>query len=605
MLSAVPLSVGDLLNRRHPFVVPPYQRGYAWEDDELTDFISDIRKLVEERRFNPQKRHFFGGVFTVGREDVGAGPGRRLQLIDGQQRLATFTLLLAIIGQEFQRLGEEARKLGLEEIAENALDLARNTREHFVETEEYDPYGRKTKSIRLTLSKADDPHFVSLVKGELPEPRRASHRRLSRAWQRLRTELVEKFLVNNGTTLPPDVRLQRLLELRSTLTDGCYILHISSQSVSEAHQLFMVINDRGRNLGAGDLLRAWTLEQTEGYPDQQREMEKLWDNILADEEAHIDHFLRTRYTSHLGRRPGRNSLFDDFCKAFFNSQGDNVGERFLSEIRQIAEEAALFRQLVAGDWVYESGGSSVKQWYKNRLRLLVAPNALNHELSLPLLMAARARLSESVFAELVHVLEKAYFRYKIICRGHTGPLTNAYHDEILRIRRGEEPYSLEPFKVKLRELLRERAPEATFRNEAVQVLQYDPSGPNRGVLKYFLTTLAHYCVWDTQTQSWRISLDDTYVLDLDSLHIEHIYPQHAQHVVPELEPLKHSLGNLTFWREKDNRAAANADFQTKRTYYAQSHRLNQRLALFSEWNASTVQQWSKELIECALRVYDV
>lgn len=597
------MNVGDLLVARQPFIVPPYQRGYAWEDSELDDFIRDIRKLLDARRIQSEARHFFGGVFTVAKEDPEASPGRRFDIIDGQQRLATFTLMLSLIAFGFDSVAAEAAASREEELAETARSLAEQTRNEFLETFGFRD-GRRIGTKRLILSRADRVHFQQLQEGFVPEPERASHERLNRAWEKLRNELVDEVLRDAEGPLTAQQKIERLHELRDTVTEGCFVLHITSSSEHEARRLFMVINDRGRNLGAGDLLRAWTLEQSEGQPQVQDELEKLWDEILADEESHIEHFLRARFASYVGRRAGRGTLFDEFRDRFFLPEPLAPHDSFLVETLSLRDDAALFRKLINGEWVYRSDTSVVRPWQKSRLRLLLARNALDHTLSLPLLLAAARHLPESVFAEMVHLLERVYFRYKIICRGHTGPLTAIYHEEALEIREVGASYQLARLEESLRELLDDRASEQTFRSEAPRQLLYR-RGSNR-ILKYFLTTLAHYCAWDAAKSKWEILLDDSYVLDQDSLELEHIYPQNPGDVVPELEEYKHTLGNISFWRSEDNRAASNADFGEKRSSYAGSHVvLNRRLAEFSTWDADAIAMREQELIDCALRIFKV
>jgi uncharacterized protein with ParB-like and HNH nuclease domain len=61
------LPIGDLISRRVPFVIPRYQRAYAWEEDELNDFIADIQNLYNLRlNIAPEPmKHFFGGLVSV------------------------------------------------------------------------------------------------------------------------------------------------------------------------------------------------------------------------------------------------------------------------------------------------------------------------------------------------------------------------------------------------------------------------------------------------------------------------------------------------------------------------------------------------------------
>src|SRR6266571_2094781 len=87
-------SVGDLLGDNQPakVIVPRFQRGYSWEKRHVEAFWSDIRNHMRERlvRDGPDK-YFLGPiVLRQTSKDV-------IFLLDGQQRLATVTILLSVL----------------------------------------------------------------------------------------------------------------------------------------------------------------------------------------------------------------------------------------------------------------------------------------------------------------------------------------------------------------------------------------------------------------------------------------------------------------------------------------------------------------------------
>jgi hypothetical protein len=83
------LDIGTLLHARLPFMVPKYQRAYAWEQEEIEDFTEDLRRRWNNRETGAQpKPHFFGGIVSIQLTDATNVIGRRFEVIDGQQRLA-------------------------------------------------------------------------------------------------------------------------------------------------------------------------------------------------------------------------------------------------------------------------------------------------------------------------------------------------------------------------------------------------------------------------------------------------------------------------------------------------------------------------------------
>ena len=82
------------------YIVPPFQREYVWGSSEIDQLISDVEEAFNINK-NKEKEYFVGT--TVVFED-----GERKQLIDGQQRMTTFFLILCAIAKEYMAHGVDA-----------------------------------------------------------------------------------------------------------------------------------------------------------------------------------------------------------------------------------------------------------------------------------------------------------------------------------------------------------------------------------------------------------------------------------------------------------------------------------------------------------------
>ena len=69
------------------FVIPEYQRNYDWKTENCKQLFDDLKKVIKTQR----KSHFFGSIVSVYNPD---GENMEFQIIDGQQRLTTISLLL-------------------------------------------------------------------------------------------------------------------------------------------------------------------------------------------------------------------------------------------------------------------------------------------------------------------------------------------------------------------------------------------------------------------------------------------------------------------------------------------------------------------------------
>jgi len=89
-------SIKALFEQKQTFVVEQYQRGYAWDEQAVDDFVEDISQCLAARQAGDRKHHFFGGIVTIRRE-VGDSTRENYEVIDGQQRLASFVLLAGCV----------------------------------------------------------------------------------------------------------------------------------------------------------------------------------------------------------------------------------------------------------------------------------------------------------------------------------------------------------------------------------------------------------------------------------------------------------------------------------------------------------------------------
>lgn len=86
------------------YIIPVYQRRYNWRKEQCRQLYQDLQKIVTERRAS----HFVGSVVS---QVTGSGAMTEHQIIDGQQRITTVTLLLLAMAT-WLRLGRLYRSVG-------------------------------------------------------------------------------------------------------------------------------------------------------------------------------------------------------------------------------------------------------------------------------------------------------------------------------------------------------------------------------------------------------------------------------------------------------------------------------------------------------------
>lgn len=611
-VEAKSLTMGEVVGERFPFAVPRYQRAYAWEDEAVRDFVRDIGAML--RQSAGKTSHFFGGVVCIQLTDNLKVRPTSYEVVDGQQRLATLMLALSCVVEAAEALEARCRKTN-PTVANRALTLKNDTLETFVTWKDSDvSAGTTTVRRRMTLSLADDIVFQALLLGEkVPEPTRESHTLLIEA----RAALLEMTTAHVGTTGSLDSRMDRLVRLRKALVQDSHVIHIVSQERSQAYRLFSVLNHRGESLSDADLLRSRSLELLENFEAQHEAAAKIWDDMLGKPAKEIGAFFLALYPSVTGKR-AQGNLFDAIEKHFFPPSPPTTAakaDELVRVVERFRDELNLYSSLVRGDWPYDrppGRPTKVRTWQVDRLRRLVL--TIRHDLALPVLLAASRSLDEAAFADLVYLLEVFAFRYKIICNGHATLPSNLYYEQakLMRDATSRTPYKLQPLRTKLRELIKDRAGDGLFRQLLAEKLNY--SHPSQRVnIREFLTTLEDHRAWWLKTGSKQKNAAPKpsmmKVIDIEGATLEHIYPRNADDADKDLalEPLKHTLGNLTFFASDDNVAAANKPFSAKRTanYKLSEIAMTSDLSSKTEWTDQDAQERQQELLDRAVRIFVV
>lgn len=186
-------SITLLLEQNPIFRVPKYQREYAWDADAIEDFVEDLNMCLEERLNGRKRKHFFGGIVSA-RLSVPDASRPGYEVIDGQQRISSFVMLFAAVVSLIRSISEDTESKPQAEQDEKALKYLKKTVskiENTYLTHEYSVGLEYKTTPKLTLSKADDDYFQSVLAGNKCEPQRPSHERIEYAWKRLKKFLMD------------------------------------------------------------------------------------------------------------------------------------------------------------------------------------------------------------------------------------------------------------------------------------------------------------------------------------------------------------------------------------------------------------------------------
>jgi hypothetical protein len=285
-------------NQEH-YLVPKYQRPYSWGKDHWDDLLRDIEDDAD---------HFMGSIICVPRDADTRSPGEEFwyEVIDGQQRLVTLSLLLCAVSTKLDELGPKqdasddakavhllarsgVRKKLIREKPKSALSPRESPVEEAKGTVYFARVLPSTQSHNL-----EDYLYVLVASGLLRKAECPSHwgnRRIAKCFEHFKRNLP------NETS-----KLTALIERVNNLR----FIHISVPSQADAYRLFEALNNRGQPLSALDIIKNSLLSAIEqkkpGSIDDAFESWKAMIERLTDDEAIQERYLRHFYNA-FRRRP--------------------------------------------------------------------------------------------------------------------------------------------------------------------------------------------------------------------------------------------------------------------------------------------------------------
>lgn len=621
------------------FRVPDYQRGYAWEEQQLAEFIEDIQLLPSG------KDHYTGTVVLHDRKGQEAysvdEEGKHYavsDVVDGQQRLATIVLLLDAVRREMTAI-------------ESLAKLADGIRKSYVEVRNQ----ANQPMHKLVLNRDCRDYFARIVLSDTPGPEGPSiqsHRRLIAARQ-----FFASYLAARRNELGAGFE-GWLKELRTKVVQHLKITLYTVEDQAEVGVIFEVLNNRGKPLSdlekvknyllflssklnipqhnlADEVNRAWTLV-----------FERLMQADLTSAEAE-DQLLRSHWLmayDHLRKNwDGSRSIKARFnlrhrevapstpdvqkmieavmalpeCEraTFVMSLPENQRASFLTWLRDENDHTALLQNLIEYSRTLETAAlafcdiqrpartDAFAAWKSDpilRKKVIAASERLRRirvlAPFLPLLIAARLRFPADGhrYLELVELCEIFAFRVYRLHRYRS----NAGQSSLFRYGRllysGE--HTLEDVLAHLRGLLLYYSPAKDYQEEFALDEAKNEWYQWYG-LKYFLYEYEEYLA---KGQAPRLSWDDLERLDLEKT-IEHVLPQtpndpYWTQRFSEAARLKwtHDVANLSLTAH--NASYGNKPFPDKKGSPGSSHPCYANSNLFMERALAAYQDWDEQAL---------
>lgn len=464
---------------------------------------------------------------------VKAESDRRFLIIDGQQRLATLTILALAVIKSLETLAEHNQD------PEDNRERARALRARFVG--EKDP-ASLTEVSKLVLNKHDDGFFQDY----LIQLRTPAHPRTLQRSNRLLWDCFSYFERQLAQIQVTDQHGLRLAELLSEVVARqlMFILITVDDEVS-AYTVFETLNARGLELTTTDLLKNYLFSRLRAQSDLEA-VQRRWQKLVTIvRQERFAEFLRYHYlTIHRQIRSGR--LFKMVREEIRDSAG------VLSLMTALESRADFFDALGDPNHTLWSDLPEAKPWIREL-------NLFRVRQMTPLLFAVRERFDSESFVRVLRLVAVVSFRYTIVSGLNPNELESVYHDAAKAVLNGSADTPRKVFEA-LRPIY---VADAKFRADFAQ-LAITTSGTRRKLAKYVLARLE-------SDASGRPCDAET-----DPGTIEHILPENPSADWEQMIPQSHwdeavfRIGNLCLLESSLNRDVGNGSYPTKVNAYPQS-----------------------------------
>ncbi len=286
-------------DKKSDFLIPDYQRPYAWEEGQCQTLWDDIFTFAFPDnncdKFDSNEEYFLGSIVTFENEN------NKKEVIDGQQRLTTLMLLLRAFYAKFGNMQDENSKSTRERIAQCLWKT--------------NEFGQPNLSVLKIDSEVatdnDKDEFLEILKtGTVKKDQKSNYAKNYRFFQ----EKIDNFLSEYPSYFA---------YLPARILGNCILLPIEAESQDTALRIFSTLNDRGLPLSDADIFKAQfykhysTKNQKDSFIEQWKELEEITGRIFNPLNGTPMDELFTRYMYFVRAKQGIKSSTTEALRKFY------------------------------------------------------------------------------------------------------------------------------------------------------------------------------------------------------------------------------------------------------------------------------------------------
>jgi len=523
------------------FLIPEYQRPYVWTPDNVNDLLEDLWFAYEN---NTEDEYFVGSLVL---KKITESSFDEYEVLDGQQRLTTFALMLSILKN---KTNDNKTKRAIEEsLFQEAIPVK----------------GIPERPRIVYKIRGDSDKFLKefvLKSSKLIDGRDVSVKNMANA-----IKTIEEFFENKND------KIEGFIDF---LFNNVVFIYVATEDREDAFRLFTILNNRGIPLTNADILKAINVGEIEklGNKKLAEEYAKKWEDIQNELGEDFDRFLGFIRTILL-KEKARKSLLEEFEEKIYNANKLAKGRETIDLLNRYYEIYTKIIDFSPSDKPLSDQSEEKNNEYKNLITVM--KTTLPSTDWIPPLLHFYNKFWDEFLLKFLRKLEFKFSSDWILYFTPTQRIENM--NRILkRIDNADSPDEVlndpDIFKVNI--------------NDLRNALSGDVYG--KRFTKYVLLKYEYLCQDNSQ-----------FVGSYSLISVEHILPQNPPigskwrewFTEKEIEEYKHQLGNLVLLNCRKNSSLSNLDFNKKKDKYFKGS-----ISAFPSINyVMQKQEWKKEDIE--------
>ena len=559
-------TIRDILGSKRQFVIPRFQREYSWDKKNYQEFLEDmVGNLVIKEGKISSSQYFLGTMLFIG--NFTEGTEQEIQVVDGQQRLTTITILFSALSDRFVGLGQAT--------------LSRQLFSYIM-TEDDDG-----NEVRILKSKTSYPFFSYFIqdkdKSLNPEATTEEEHCIKETYEYFHAQLTETKLKamlkrKHGSEIVDALSEVDILKaLRDQVLNSTFV-SISTTDRKQANKIFEILNAKGKRLAHIDLIKNKIFEVLNKVEpaDFAEETWKEIKEILSSGKESVgfatfyQHFWSSKY-----KKVYSNKLYEAFNATIKKNE---------------AEYSAFLNELLRNAKIYMQIVNPKREDYDNRKEyfgVVQSLNCINNYFNVVQVRIALLALFDVKQREIIDLtmlrsmlsyLENFHFAYNAILANRTNRLEKIYSSFAIALRKAST-------KVAARDIIQ---------NELIAPLdELFPTSENFS---------AKFVALSFTKKDKASNVKTKYAINkLNSFYSEtEVFSDDGsiEHIISEREGGDAlNIGNLILLEGKLNDEAGHKDYSDKCAAYAKSNYawVKNFIAKHRQWDSSMITQRAIEL----------